>query len=78
MDELKNLESLGFRLPSPAYIACAVVFSIINYAAYRYGRKATLGSPKWIGIALTLYGTPHSFDPTAVAVGTPNGRHTRH
>lgn len=52
---LKTLESLGLTLPSPAYIFGAVLFSIIGYAAYRYGKKASLGSPKWIGIALMLY-----------------------
>ena len=39
MDELKSLGSLGFTLPSPAYIAAAIVFGIIGFAAYRYGKK---------------------------------------
>lgn len=55
MDELKTIESLGFTLPSPAYIAGAILFGIIGYAAYRYGKKASLGTFKWIGIALMLY-----------------------
>lgn len=55
MDGLKTLESLGFTLPGPAYILGAILFSIIGYAAYRYGKKASLGIPKWIGIALMLY-----------------------
>jgi len=55
MDELKVIESLGFTLPSPAYIVGAILFSIIGYAAYRYGKKAGLGAFKWIGVALMLY-----------------------
>ena len=30
MDELKSLESLGFTLPSPAYIVAAIMFGIIG------------------------------------------------
>ena len=55
MDELKTLEALGFTLPSTSYIAGAIIFSIIGYAGYRYGKKAALNTPKWIGIALMLY-----------------------
>ncbi|HEV7616639.1 MAG TPA: hypothetical protein VGO51_00885 [Burkholderiaceae bacterium] len=55
MDELNTLQSFGFTLPSPAYIAGAILFGIIGYAAYRYGKKAALNTPKWIGIALMLY-----------------------
>jgi hypothetical protein len=55
MDDLKTLESLGLTIPGPAYIVGAVLFGIIGYAAYRYGKKASLPIPKWIGIALMLY-----------------------
>ena len=55
MEELKTLETLGFTLPSPAYIFGAVVFGIIGYAAYRYGKKAPNQATKWIGVALMLY-----------------------
>jgi hypothetical protein len=55
MDELNTLQSFGFTLPGPAYIAGAILFGIIGYAAYRYGKKAGLNTPKWIGIALMLY-----------------------
>ena len=55
MDELKTVESLGLTLPSPAYIFGALLFGIIGIAAYRYGKKAELGTPKWIGVALMLY-----------------------
>ena len=55
MDELKSLESLGFTLPSPAYIVAAIVFGIIGFAAYRYGKKTARVKVKWIGVALMLY-----------------------
>lgn len=62
MDDLKALESLGLTLPSPAYIIGAILFGIIGYVAYRYGKKSSLGSPKWIGIALMLY--PYAISET--------------
>jgi len=55
MDELKTLESLGFAMPSPAYIVGALFFSIIGYAGYRYGKKSEHSAPLWIGVALMLY-----------------------
>lgn len=62
MDELNQLQSFGLTLPSPAYIAGAILFGIIGYAAYRYGKKNTLNTPKWIGIALMLY--PYAISET--------------
>ncbi len=55
MDNLKALESLGITLPGPAYLFGALLFGIIGYAAYRYGKKASLPAVKWIGVALMLY-----------------------
>ena len=55
MDELKTLETLGFTMPSPAYLIGVIFFSIIGYAAYRYGKKADEASTKWTGVALMLY-----------------------
>ena len=70
MNELKALESLGFSLPSPLYIFGALVFGIAGFAAYRYGKKASLPIPKWIGVALMLY--PYAISATWLlyAVGT--------
>lgn len=62
MDELKAAESLGFTMPSPAYIFGAVLFGIIGFAAYRYGKKAELPIPKWLGVALMLY--PYAISET--------------
>ena len=70
MNELKALESLGLSLPSPLYIFGALVFGIAGFAAYRYGKKAALPIPKWIGVALMLY--PYAISSTWLlyAVGT--------
>lgn len=70
MNELKTLESLGMTLPGPMYIFGAVVFGILGYAAYKYGKKASLPAPKWIGVALMLY--PYAISDTGMlyAVGT--------
>jgi len=59
MDELKTIEAMGFSLPSPACLA-----------AYRYGKKASLKIPKWLGVALMLY--PYAISETWLlyAVGT--------
>jgi len=62
MDELKTIESMGFSLPSPAYLFGALLFGIIGLAAYRYGKKASLEIPKWLGVALMLY--PYAISET--------------
>ena len=55
MDDLNSLASAGLTLPSPAYIVGAILFGIIGIAAYRYGKKTSRSSPRWIGLALMLY-----------------------
>ena len=55
MDELKILQSLGFVLPTPAYIAGAILFGIVGYVAYRRGRITTRPVLTWSGVALMLY-----------------------
>ncbi len=71
MDDLNSLSSMGLTLPGPAYIAGAILFSIIGYAAYRYGKKASLAAPKWIGIALMLYSyvTPETWMMYVAGIG---------
>jgi Sodium:neurotransmitter symporter family len=54
-DNVAALEALGFSLPSTAYLIGVVVFAIVGYVAYRYGKKMSLPTTKWIGIALMLY-----------------------
>ena len=55
MDSAATLNSLGFSLPSPAYLAGALLFGILGFAAYRYGKGAELPTFKWTGVALMLY-----------------------
>ena len=55
MDEIKNLESLGLLLPSPAYIVGAILFGIIGYVAFRRGRKTTSPALTWTGVVLMVY-----------------------
>ena len=62
MDELQTMNDMGLTLPSFAYIFGALVFGIIGIAAYRYGKKADLPIPKWLGVALMLY--PYAISET--------------
>jgi hypothetical protein len=55
MDDLNTLASLGLTLPSPAYLFGLILFGVVGYAAFRYGRKSALTKPKCIGIALMLF-----------------------
>lgn len=55
MDNIKQLEAIGFSLPTPAYIFGLILFGIFGYAAYRYGKKTSHDVCKWLGIALMLY-----------------------
>jgi hypothetical protein len=59
MDQLTNtlalLETLGITLPSRAFLIGATLFGIIGIVLYWRGRKASLRTPKWIGIGLMLY-----------------------
>lgn len=49
------LQSFGVELPSPAYIAGAILFGIVGIAAWRHGRKTKRPAPKWLGLGLMLY-----------------------
>ncbi|MEI8327307.1 MAG: hypothetical protein WCH44_18460 [Betaproteobacteria bacterium] len=55
MNELQDLEALGWVLPSPAFILGAIVFGLIGLAAFRRGRKTADASITWTGVALMLY-----------------------
>lgn len=62
MDNLGALESLGFTLPTPAYLVGMILFGIIGLAAYRYGKTASRPNVRWIGLALMLY--PYAISET--------------
>ena len=55
MNELKQLESLGLVLPTPAYILGAILFGIIGWIAFRRGRKTSVSLLTWTGVALMVY-----------------------
>ena len=54
-DALALLESLGITLPTRAYLIGATLFSFIGIFVYWHGKKASLRTTKWIGVALMLY-----------------------
>jgi predicted membrane-bound mannosyltransferase len=62
MNELKQLESIGLVLPTPAYMLGAILFGIIGYVAFRHGRKTARPILTWTGLALMLY--PYAIDQT--------------
>ena len=55
METLSALQSLGLELPSPAYIAGAIVFGLIGTAAFWYSKKSQQRSTRWWGVALMFY-----------------------
>lgn len=55
MNELKQLESMGMTLPSPAYLFGAILFGIIGYVAYRRGKAVSRSELKWLGLGLMVY-----------------------
>jgi hypothetical protein len=55
VNNLQAVESLGLTLPTPAYLIGAILFGLIGFAAYRYGKKMLQPNAKWIGIAMMLY-----------------------
>lgn len=55
MDNASVIGSLGLTLPGPAYLFGAIVFGLIGFAAYRYGKRAGRSLTKWLGVALMLY-----------------------
>ena len=44
-----------FQLPSPADLFGSILFGIVGYAAFRYGKKAGSTHPMAIGVALMVY-----------------------
>jgi hypothetical protein len=54
-DDLETLSTLGLELPSPAYIAGVIVFSLIGIVAYYRGKRLGRARMRWLGLALMLY-----------------------
>lgn len=70
MDELKALDAMGFSMPSPAWLVGSFIFSIIGFAAWRYGKKLSLDAVKWIGVVLMFYSYFVSDTWLLFAIGT--------
>lgn len=47
--------SAAFTWPTPAVLVGGLVFSIVGYAAFRYGRRTGRSRTVWLGVALMLY-----------------------
>ncbi len=55
MNELTQMQSFGLTLPSPAYLLGAILFGIVGLLAFRRGKKISIATLKWAGVALMLY-----------------------
>lgn len=55
MNELKALQSMGFVLPSPAYLWGAILFGLLGMVAFSRGRKASQPVLMWTGVVLMVY-----------------------
>ncbi|MFZ6689782.1 hypothetical protein ACO0K0_18735 [Undibacterium sp. SXout11W] len=55
MDEQELQGMLISMLPTPAYIFGAILFGIIGFVAFRFGKKAERTKTKWLGVILMLY-----------------------
>jgi len=55
MGDLQGALGSTFAFPSAANLFASVLFGIIGYAAYRYGRKTGSKNPVYIGMLLMLY-----------------------
>lgn len=55
MEFTEILRSSGLELPSPAYIAGAILFGIVGIVGWRHGRRTKQATPKWLGLTLMLY-----------------------
>jgi hypothetical protein len=54
-DELKALQSLGFEWPTPTYLFGALLFGVLGFVAWRYGKKQGKPRTRWLGVALMFY-----------------------
>jgi hypothetical protein len=54
-DEQQAVNELLSFLPTPTYIALSILFGVIGFVAYRFGKKTERPSTKWLGAALMFY-----------------------
>jgi hypothetical protein len=67
MEALETAQALGLTLPSPAYIFGAIVFGLLGFAAWRFGKHRQQATTKWLGVALMFY--PYAVPNTVLLYG---------
>ncbi len=55
-DALHAAREAGLTLPSPAWIFGCLLFSLVGFAAWRYGKAVQSQAIRWLGVALMFYG----------------------
>ncbi len=55
-ESLQLAQDMGLTLPSPAWIAGCILFSLIGIVAWRWGKVKRNSRVRWLGLALMLYG----------------------
>jgi hypothetical protein len=55
MDAVEALKASGLTLPTPAYLAGMLLFSIVGMVAWWHGKRSERPTVKWLGLALMLY-----------------------
>lgn len=55
MNEQQLASSLLSMMPTPAYIFGSILFGIVGFAAYRFGKKTERQRTKWTGVVLMFY-----------------------
>ena len=53
--DINSLGSMGFSMPTPAYLFGMLLFSLLGFAAYRYGKTTSRPKLKWIGVVMMFY-----------------------
>lgn len=53
---LQLAQDAGLTWPSTAWIVGCILFSLVGWAAWRWGRAMRNRRVKWLGVALMLYG----------------------
>jgi hypothetical protein len=61
-DAMAAAQGMGLALPSPAYIFGILLFSLVGFAAWRYGKVIARPAVRVLGVALMVY--PYFVGPT--------------
>ena len=71
LQALKTAESMGFALPTPAYLFGALLFGLIDWGTFRTGLRQQRSWSTWIVDALML--SPYQVSQTWLMYGTGTG-----